>query len=137
MRELPKFKAGDCVWSVLRNCWVELEGGQFTFVSDGRWNYTQEGQLIGSENPVPMLFLNEVKPQDWPQPEPPLPNLAVDAPVMVRDDNDSYWVKRHFANWDNTQICCWDNGCTSFTANCLTPWKWKYWRLPTEEELKG
>ena len=134
MKELPKFKAGDRVWSVLRNCWVELqrEGDE---LFDGAWYYTKGGSLLGSENPIPMLFLSEVKPEDWLQPEPPRPNLEVDAPVMVRDDNNTHWVRQHFADWDDAKICCWGNGCTSFTATCQTPWK--YWRLPTEEELRG
>lgn len=135
MKEWPKFKAGDHVWSALRNCWVELEGDQFTFVNDGRWNYTQEGQLLGSENPIRMLFLNEVKPEDWPQPEPPRPNLEVDAPVMVREPDNSRWFKRHFAAWHDTgSIICWAFGGTSFTASETVAFQ--HWRLPTEEELK-
>ena len=134
MKELPKFKAGDRVWSVPRNCWVELqrEGDE---LSDGSWYYTEGGSLLGSENPIPMLFLNEVKPEDWLQPE-PLPGLAVDAPVMVKDPGNSRWFKRHFAAWHSDgRIICWDNGCTSFTSKDQK--SWEYWRLPTKEELKG
>ena len=135
MKELPKFKAGDRVWSALKNDWVELiEIGRHGLY-DGGWMYDTDGKLSGSSGPFPMLFLSEVKPEDWPQPEPPRPNFPVDAPVMVRDDNNTHWVRQHFSDWDDAKICCWGNGCTSFTTDLVV--SWEQWRLPTKEELKG
>lgn len=134
MKEWPKFKAGDRVWSALRNDWVELiEIGQHGLY-DGGWMYDTDGKLSGSSGPFPMLFLNEVKPEDWPQPE-PLPDLEVDTPVMVKDLGNSRWFKRHFAYWDDTKICCWDYGGTSFTSKSAA--HWDQWRLPTEKEFKN
>lgn len=135
MKEWPKFKAGDRAWSVLRNCWVELDEVSPSQLYDGDCIYDTEGKMIGSNSPFPLLFRSEVKPEDWPQPEPPRPRLAVDAPVMVRDDNNTHWVRQHFADWDDAKICCWGNGCTSFTTDLVV--SWEQWRLPTEEELKG
>ena len=134
MKEWPKFKAGDRAWSVLRNCWVELDEVRPSQLYDGDCIYDTEGKMLGSNSPFPLLFLSEVKTEDWPQPE-PLPDLAVDAPVLVRDGEDCPWFKRHFAYWDDTQICCWDFGGTSFTSKSAA--HWEQWRLPTEEELKG
>ena len=63
------------------------------------------------------------------------PSFIVDGPVMVRNNEKSSWLRRHFAGWtDKGRIQAWDRGCTSFSSaeNAKT---WAYYRLPTPEEL--
>jgi hypothetical protein len=96
--------------------------------------YTADGKYF-EEHAHPTLFLS---PFEWPtqeQPEPPLPDLPVDAPIMVRDSELADWRRRHFAAWEDGKVATFEDGGTSFTANSTLDWQ--EWRLPTEEELKG
>lgn len=59
--------------------------------------------------------------------------VPVDTPVLVKDNkHDSYSRKRHFCEYYNNQIFCWDDGRTSFTDDSTTPWK--YAELANEED---
>ena len=96
--------------------------------------YTADGKYF-EEHAHPTLFLS---PFEWPtqeQPEPPLPDLPVDAPIMVRDKEHMIWHRRHFAQWKGGKAMTFKAGGTSFTDNRTIAWQ--QWRLPTEEELKG
>jgi hypothetical protein len=95
--------------------------------------FTGKGRYFAS-HAHPTLFLS---PFEWPtqeQPEPLLPDLAVDAPIMVRDTDEDDWRKGHFAGWDGQRVVTFAFGKTSFTAKTQDS-PWKQWRLPTEEEL--
>ena len=62
--------------------------------------------------------------------------LKVDDKVMVRHNNDTDpWRKRYFKNWDGDYIRTFDLGATSWSTDRSST-AYKYWRLPTEEELK-
>ena len=97
--------------------------------------FTAEGKYL-LNYARPTLFLS---PFEWPtqeQPEPPpLPDLPVDAPIMVRNYEDESWGHRHFAGWKDGKVTTFMAGRTSFTEKIAIDWK--QWRLPTEEELKG
>ena len=93
--------------------------------------YTADGRYLAA-HAHPTLFL---PPFEWPTQEQPLPDLPVDAPIMVRDSELEDWRRRHFAEWKDGQIRTFLSGGTSFTSNGTTAWQ--QWRLPTEEELKG
>jgi hypothetical protein len=93
--------------------------------------YTADGKYF-EEHAHPTLFLS---PFEWPTQEQPLPDLAVDDPIMVRNYEYESWFRRHFASWNGVYATTFQSGCTSFTS-CETA-SWKQWRLPTEEELKG
>ena len=129
----PTFKAGDRVWCALTGQWATLQGnpGSKAFIVDG-WAYDELGRIHGRDG-FPLLFHNKINPEDWPQPPAPLPDLPVDAPIMVKDF--SGWCKRHFARWENGKAACWANGLTSFTSQVWATSSWKEWRLPTDEEL--
>lgn len=57
--------------------------------------------------------------------EPPIDwsKVAVDTPILVRDNIFSKWVKRYFAKYENGSVYVWNNGATSWTGNRCTPWK--------------
>lgn len=59
-------------------------------------------------------------------------NVEVDTRMLVRNDIEDEWRKRHFARYENGIIHCWVDGCTSFTAN-LT-YDWIYAKLYKGEE---
>jgi len=104
---------------------VSLDNGKSeTFTGEGRY-YTLHVH--------PTLFL---APFEWPtqeQPEPPLPDLPVDTPIMVRNHEYESWGHRHFAAWKYGKVTTFTGGRTSFTENVTIDWE--QWRLPTEKEL--
>ena len=57
--------------------------------------------------------------------EPPIDwsKVAVDTPILVKDNIFSKWVKRYFAKYENGSVYVWNNGATSWTGNRCTPWK--------------
>lgn len=42
--------------------------------------------------------------------------VAVDTPILVKDDYDDKWEKAYFAKYEDEMIYAWDNGRTSFSA---------------------
>ena len=61
-------------------------------------------------------------PVDWSK-------VPVDTPILVRfSGDDKYWVKRHFAIYDNGQVRAWINGRTSWTADGKSD-TWTYAKL--------
>lgn len=55
-------------------------------------------------------------PVDWSK-------VAVDTPILVRDNANLEWTKRYFAKYENGIVYAWSNGATSWTGDRCTPWK--------------
>lgn len=59
-------------------------------------------------------------PVDWSK-------VAVDTPILVRDNKDDVWRRRHFAKYVNNTVYAWNGGATSWSAcrsgNVITDWK--------------
>jgi len=73
----------------------------------------------------------------WKHCRPRRPDLKVNDPVWVWDEIGDRPKRRLFAKWsDGGKIECFVDGLNSWTSNGESL-PWKYWRLPTEEELKG
>ena len=68
------------------------------------------------------------RPVDWSK-------VAVDTPILVRDNIFSKWVKRYFAKYENGRVYVWNNGSTSWSGNRCTPWKLA--KLPDKESGDG
>ena len=96
-------------------------------------SYTQEGKHYSSDM-CPSLFWQEVviPPETLIK---PLPQLEVDAKVIVWDGGVEREHKRHFSHFlDNGNICCFDSGATSWAYKCTN--EWDNWELYKEEETK-
>lgn len=50
--------------------------------------------------------------------------IAINTPILVRDDNTTKWVIRHFAKYENNLVYAWDGGGTSYTMNEATGWNY-------------
>lgn len=50
--------------------------------------------------------------------EPPIDwsKVAVDTPILVRDNSFSEWGKRYFAKYENGGVFAWSNGATSWSS---------------------
>lgn len=69
---------------------------------------------------------------DWTQ-------IPVDTPILVRDNGEYGWYKKHFAKYEDNKVYVWNNGTTSFTADndyrCTS--HWKYAKLAEKVENDG
>ena len=56
--------------------------------------------------------------------------VAVDTPILVKDNYDEEWVKSYFANYENGEVRAWMGGRTSFSVkNKTDTFGWKYAKL--------
>lgn len=57
-------------------------------------------------------------------------SVAVDTPILVKDDYDEEWVKSYFASYKNGEVRAWMGGRTSFSVkNEADTFGWKYAKL--------
>lgn len=74
------------------------------------------------------LFAEYEEPKvDWSK-------VKVDTPILVRDDEDGEWQKRHFARFKNGKVYAWHDGLTSWSAIGEFERSWKYAKLAESEE---
>lgn len=60
--------------------------------------------------------------------------VPVDTKVLVGSDNKK-WIRRHFAKYENGNVCAWNNGATSFSANTKASYMiWRYAKLYKGDE---
>ena len=72
------------------------------------------------------LAEDEKKPEiDWSK-------VKVDTPILVRDNEDSKWLERYFAKYEDGKIYAWLGETTSYTACGVA--KWKYAKLAEGEK---
>ena len=63
--------------------------------------------------------------------------MKVDTPILVRYDEKTEWVKRHFAKYENGLVYAWKYSCTSWTVlHDKEVTSWKYAKLAESEEDK-
>lgn len=69
--------------------------------------------------------------------EPPIDwsKVAVDTPILVRDNIFCKWIKRYFAKYENGRVYVWNGGATSWTCDRCTSWKLA--KLPDKESGDG
>jgi hypothetical protein len=54
----------------------------------------------------------------------PYEDFKIDDKVLVRNDDELMWNKRHYAKFEDDYYWCYDSGYTSYTASkCITEWK--------------
>ena len=80
------------------------------------------------------LFKEYEEPKE---PEVDWNNVKVDTPILVRDVENTVWMRRHFAKYENGYVWTWLDGLTSWTASNDDDMAWwKYAKLPENEEHK-
>lgn len=68
-----------------------------------------------------------------PEPEVDWSKVAVDTPILVRDNVNHFWSKRHFAKYYDGKVYAFINGATSWTTSDGDIYAWKYVKLPEVE----
>jgi hypothetical protein len=102
---VSKFEVGDKVWSPQYG-WGEIErrGPSVCYPLIAEFprsvtiTYTEDGKER-SNDVLPTLFHNEVKPEDWPNPARPEPKFVTGEPVMVQLACGT-WYRRYFAGYN-------------------------------------
>lgn len=78
--------------------------------------------------------IKEWSEQEYVEPPVDWSKVPVDTKILVRDSENGWWEKRHFARYKNNIVFAWDRGCTSYSAdgyyNVST---WKYAKLAEED----
>ena len=75
--------------------------------------------------------------EDYKEPEVDWSKVEVDTQILVRGREDATipWVRRYFAEYIDGVVYAWNGGCTSWSEEYTTGWK--YAKLAeTEEETK-
>lgn len=65
-------------------------------------------------------------PVDWSK-------VAVDTPILVRDNAALEWTKRYFAKYENGSVYAWGDGATSWSSEGNTV-AWRLAKLPGRSE---
>ena len=89
------------------------------------------GLACGACHMLQMIWLLE----DYEEPKFDWSKVEVDTPILVRDNEDEKWIKRHFAKYENGRVYVWTLERTSWTApddRCVM--EWKYAKLAESEE---
>lgn len=71
---------------------------------------------------------NILKPYEE-EPEVDWSKVEVDTPILVRDNENKEWNKRHFAMYEDETLYAWSDGFTSWTVHRNSMTKWKYAKL--------
>ncbi len=70
--------------------------------------------------------------EEYEEPEVDWSNVAVDTPIFVRADEEEAWDRRYFAKYENGHVYAWVGGCTSWSGENASAWK--YAELAEQEE---
>ena len=79
-------------------------------------------------------YLEEWLFSKYEEPEVDWSKVKVDTPILVRDDEDGEYQKRHFARFKNGKVYAWHDGLTSWSAIGGCERSWKYAKLAESED---
>ena len=109
-----------CVRGLVYCCVPDLRSRELWFNVNGK---EDGGDLF------PSVFWGEPK---FEMPKRPLPELKVDTPILVRDEDWEDWRPAHFARFSPEGVATWMGGKTSYTTLDGAEMFWKQWKLPEE-----
>jgi len=133
-------EVGDTVYEMGQKPWIiwNIREGKRPFCIDieddggEREVITNLGQY--SDDMLPQFFPNRFEISDAAF-EKPRPELAVDTPIWVRDEDNDSWLPKHFARWcESGNICAFEYGLTSHSGNANRILRWKQYRLTDPKE---
>ena len=78
-----------------------------------------------------MLWLME----EYKEPETDWSKVAVDTPILVRNDERDNWTKRYFAKYEHSEVFVWVGGRTSWNETNMLAWN--YAKLAETEVRNG
>lgn len=111
-RHFAKYENGDVY------AWVDGQTS-WTGADKIKWRYAKlaENEESGKEPEI-----------DWSK-------VKIDTPILVRDSENTEWLKKYFAKYENGQVYVWNLGRTSWTApNDKSVSAWSYAKLAESGE---
>ena len=82
-------------------------------------------------NMIQMIWLMK----EYEEPKVDWSKVEVDTPILVRDSENTEWLKKYFAKYENGHVYVWNLGRTSWTApNDKSVSAWSYAKLAESEE---
>ena len=72
--------------------------------------------------------------EEYKEPEVDWTKIAVDTPILVRDNECEKWQKRYFAKYQDGYIYTYPDGLTSWSSDGMPLFKWKHGKLANETE---
>lgn len=73
--------------------------------------------------------------EEYEEPEVDWSKVEVDTPILVRDSENTEWLKKHFAKYENGIVYVWNLGRTSWSApNNKSVSAWQYAKLIEDEK---
>lgn len=113
----------DCTLGVFFNTHIN---GQDNLIADG---FVQESLNVYDVIEL-FVWLND----EYKEPEIDWNKVAVDTPILVRNEQDEDWQKRYFAKLEYEKVCAWSDGKTSWTAKGKYDYcNWEYAKLAEGE----
>lgn len=79
---------------------------------------------------IQSLWLNE----EYKEPEIDWTKIAVDTPILVRDNECEKWKKRYFVKYQDGYIYTYADGSTSWSSDGMSLVKWKHGKLANKTE---
>lgn len=79
---------------------------------------------------IQSLWLNE----EYKEPEIDWTKIAVDTPILVRDNECEKWKKRYFVKYQDGYVYTYADGSTSWSSDGMSLIKWKHGKLANETE---
>ena len=73
--------------------------------------------------------------EEYEEPEVDWSEVEIDTPILVRDNENTAWVRRHFAKYEHGNVWAWRDSRTSWTvSNDDDMTWWRYAKLANSEE---
>lgn len=60
--------------------------------------------------------------EEYEEPEVDWSKIAVDTPILARQNEDGEWLRRHFAKYEEGIVYTWKDSRTSWTEDSMTGW---------------
>lgn len=70
--------------------------------------------------------------EDYKEPEVDWDKVEVDTPILVKATKNEEWSRRYFAKYENGYVHAWIGGCTSWSEENASAWR--YAKLAESEE---
>ena len=62
--------------------------------------------------------------EEYKEPEVDWSKVEVDTPILVRATKNEEWSKRYFAKYENGYVHAWIGGCTSWSEENASAWRY-------------
>ena len=62
--------------------------------------------------------------EEYEEPEVDWSKVEVDTPILVRATKNEEWSKRYFAKYENGYVHAWIGGCTSWSEENASAWRY-------------